>query len=264
MPSYIHHIQWCVSDLDQILSTLVDGYGFSILASRDGANKEVVVRGADITFLLSQRINHQVQCTTREEYPYLNCSCRFDSFHEVDSVFNICLEVDEVENTFANMVNNGSKILHPPTTVRTTKTGSVQFAVVTSPCENVIHSLVNTSNYEGSFLPGFTFNGEVESNTDNFMMSNIDHLTFVVNQGETQAILQWYQDCCGMKRFLMSDQEDPENGYVFDDVGMKLTAGDWISEWLCVEKGVRSPDDINFKLVIAEPLPDRQDSHVNR
>jgi hypothetical protein len=31
----------------------------------------------------------------------------------------------------------------------------VDFAVVTSPCDNVIHSLINTSRYTGLFLPGF-------------------------------------------------------------------------------------------------------------
>jgi hypothetical protein len=33
--------------------------------------------------------------------------------------------------------------------------GEVDFAVVTSPCDNVIHSLINTSRYIGLFLPGF-------------------------------------------------------------------------------------------------------------
>ncbi len=33
--------------------------------------------------------------------------------------------------------------------------GEVDYAVVTSPCDNVIHSLVNTSRYTGLFLPGF-------------------------------------------------------------------------------------------------------------
>jgi hypothetical protein len=31
----------------------------------------------------------------------------------------------------------------------------VDFAVVTSPCDNVIHSLINTSRYTGLFLPEF-------------------------------------------------------------------------------------------------------------
>ncbi len=31
----------------------------------------------------------------------------------------------------------------------------MDYAVVTSPCDNVIHSLINTSRYTGLFLPGF-------------------------------------------------------------------------------------------------------------
>ncbi len=33
--------------------------------------------------------------------------------------------------------------------------GDVDYAVVTSPCDNVVHSLLNTSRFSGTFLPGF-------------------------------------------------------------------------------------------------------------
>ena len=51
---------------------------------------------------------------------------------------------------------------------------------------------------------------------------------------------------------------------------MRLTAGEWMSEWLCPEKGVMRHDDdedqqiIDFKLVIAEPLENRENSHFHR
>ena len=72
-----------------------------------------------------------------------------------------------------------------------------------------------------------------------------------------------------MERFLISKDEDLEDGTIIEDVGMRLTAGDWLSEWLCRERGIMWQDDEdhkkrNFKLVIAEPLENTEDSHVHR
>ena len=166
------------------------------------------------------------------------------------------------------MVSNGSASLHPPDRMNCSE-GNVELAVVTSPCDNVIHSLVNTDHYSGVFLPGFTPCEDDELSLDTTdLMSHIDHVTYVCNIGDTERILAWYRSCCGMERFLISQDEDPEVGMVFDDMGMKLNVGNWITEWMCREQGVQWLDSDhssvrNFKLVLAEPLPDNVDSHVN-
>jgi len=59
-----------------------------------------------------------------------------------------------------------------------------------------------------------------------------------------------------------------------DSVGLRLTSGEFMSEWLCKEEGVswtldenvnsHLEDVRNFKLVLAEPLPEPQDSHVHK
>ena len=93
-------------------------------------------------------------------------------------------------------------------------------------------------------------------------------MTFVCEVGESRDILDWYKVTCGMERFLVSHEEDPDVGTVMEDVGMKLSAGSWVTEWLCREEGVawtEDEDDVsNFKLVLAEPLPGHEDSHVNK
>lgn len=109
-------------------------------------------------------------------------------------------------------------------------------------------------------------------------------MTFVCDIGESKNILDWYRVTCGMERFLISREEEPELGSVIEDVGMKLTVGSWVTEWLCKEEGVtwtNDQDNIrcrhcsnvfvmtydlclrNFKLVLAEPLPGHEDGHVN-
>jgi len=245
---------------------MVEGYQFREIASRSGANREVVLQSGSITFLISERMaskeNGFDQC-----YPWLRCSCRNQESHKIDSVFNVCLEVGDVDKTFTSMVNNGSKALHPPRTI-TTPEGVIRYSVVTSPCDNVIHSLVNTQGFSGVFLPGFKASLTDLRTTSSNMLTKIDHVALVANVGDTKRILDWYSKCCGMERFLISEDEDPAVGTVIEDVGMKISAGDWMSEWLCREKGVMWKDGAdhekrNFKLVIAEPLPNREDSHVN-
>jgi 4-hydroxyphenylpyruvate dioxygenase-like putative hemolysin len=48
---------------------------------------------------------------------------------------------------------------------------------------------------------------------------------------------------------------------------MRLTVGEWLSSWMCREEGVEFSDDndmLNFKLVLAEPLDNSSDSHVQK
>ena len=269
MPGYIHHVQWCVADLEKSIKTMMAGYQFKVVATRYGKNQEVVLQSGDITFMISQRTGSN-QPESGNCYPWLRCSCRTQTSHQIDSVFNMCLEVGDVDKTFNNMVSNGSKVLNPPRTV-TTPDGFIRYCVVTSPCENVIHSLVNTQNYHGVFLPGFLapVMGTEEFTSNPGLFTQIDHVALVANEGDTGRILDWYSKCCGMERFLITKDEDLDDGTVFEDVGMRLSAGDWMSEWLCREKGVTWNDDEdqtnrNFKLVVAEPLENREDSHVHR
>ena len=265
MPGYIHHIQWCVASLEDTLETMIEGYKFKLLAAREGENKEAVLQSGDIRFLVSERTDTD-QPGLVYNYPWLRCSCRSEASHHIDSVFNVCLEVSDVDITFNNMQHNGSEVLHPPTTI-TTSSGSIRYAVVTSPCDNLVHSLVNTKDYTGTFLPGFTVNVSLDEELDNDIeqVTHIDHLTYVVKLGDTDRILDWYQKCCGMKRFLMNPDEDP----AIDDFVMRLNAGNFLSEWMCREDGVmwQGDEDLvkrNFKLVLAEPLPDREESQVHR
>ena len=99
-------------------------------------------------------------------------------------------------------------------------------------------------------------------------MSDIDHVTYVCEEGDSARILEFYRKTCGMKRFLVSPTEDQVRGVeIREEVGMRLMAGEWLSEWMCREEGVEWGQDedkegSNFKLVLAEPLPDSPHSHV--
>ena len=66
--------------------------------------------------------------------------------------------------------------------------------MVTSPCDNVIHSLVNTSSYTGSFLPGFSMTESDElDKEERELLCDIDHVTYVCHEGESLEILAFYK-----------------------------------------------------------------------
>ena len=81
------------------------------------------------------------------------------------------------------------------------------------------------------------------------MILNISLVTFVCDIGESKDILDWYRMTCGMERFFISEQEEPGSGSIIEDVGLKLTVGSWLTEWLCREEGVtwtNDQDDIRY------------------
>ena len=99
------------------------------------------------------------------------------------------------------------------------------------------------------------------------LITHIDHITLVCEAGDSRDILDWYSNTCGMEPFLLSQEEQPGEGTVFEEVGLKLNVSSWVTDWLCREEGVAwsQPDHINnFKLVLAEPLPGNEDSHVSQ
>ena len=54
---------------------------------------------------------------------------------------------------------------------------------------------------------------------------------------------------------------------VAGDAALRLRVGEWVSEWMCREAGVRALSgnpERDFKLVLAEPLAEDSAGHVNK
>ena len=168
---------------------------------------------------------------------------------------------------YDRMTGAGSLSLSAPRDLRVEE-GEVRLAVVSSPCGQVVHSLVNTARYRGSFLPGFTAVEEEEEDAGEDLLTHIDHITLVCQPGESGAILDWYSSTCGMQPFLLSQGEVPGQGTDYEEVGLRLNVSSWVTEWLCREEGLAWDTDLdnvnNFKLVLAEPLPGHEESHVKQ
>ena len=268
MPGYIHHVEWCVSDLKGQVQALVSSFGFQPVAQRsrkvqDFVVEQIIVKSGSTVFLLTQKSRTStVQDLVQDhEYPVLVCCDGHD--HVRDTVFNVCLKVDQVDAiTQAVQELDEQSVLVTPN-----DKCQVRLAVIKSPCGNVIHTLLE-SDFD-PYPPGFeaiqTSVGQVW-NENWLKTTHMDHVTYVCHQGQSAQILQWYNRVFKMKRFLVSPQESIEGVEIAGDVNMRLTVGEWLSSWLCREEGVEFQDkytsQLNFKLVLAEPLDNEKGSHV--
>ena len=134
-------MQWSVSNFNETVSMLTKCWGGSIISSRDG---ETAIKIGSAVMLISDK--HCDRVADHGQYPYLHC-CHGDQCPHGDSVFNICLEVEDVAGTVTRMVEHGARVLVPVHTLETDM-DSVTTALVTSPCDNVVHSLVHTTKYQ--------------------------------------------------------------------------------------------------------------------
>ena len=306
MESFIHHIEWCVKDVNESTNNLITQYGFELIAERhlfanrsinDGNDKisiqQKVVQSGSSVFLLTQNdsddsFDEYKQSDT--SYPILSC-CSSKRNHRRDTVFNVCLEVKNIDACIERIIKTQSNyerdnsVLIPPITIECENNSRLRYSVIQSICGNIIHTLIESKEYRQHrnlpFLPGFHHVQNRNLITEKFnrfnignkpLTSYIDHVTYVCCEGQSKSILRWYKDCFGMERFLIDSRETVEDDgiEIGQEVGMRLTVGEWISSWMCREEGVRfdssqcSNEKMNFKLVLAEPLPGHTFSHVQQ
>ncbi|XP_064097783.1 4-hydroxyphenylpyruvate dioxygenase-like isoform X1 [Macrobrachium nipponense] len=346
--SVLHHVEVCVKD-EKIVNLLCRGFGFAPFAYRltPGASK-LALRSGDSIFVAVKRrkldpnncesISHGLlvdkddeghnneddECPPDEggEHWTVFC-CEGESGHAVDSVFNVALVVKDVDAVTQRVRSRGGQVLREPTDLparsrsrgrgsrRKGESGHVRYSIVRSCCGNVVHTLIDKSNYGGFFLPGFEpighhqgakkpnsvldrvisdftrpnslsssssssaeytnlwnlENQSINQSSSLPLSTHIDHVTYVCEIGQSKELLAWYEFCFGMKRFLTNRKESEEEGFVLsDNIGLRLKVMEY---WKCAETGLASPqegneDDSSLKLVIAEPLPEVSNSHVDK
>lgn len=248
--SALHHVELCVANGKKIASYFTEKLGYSLRAQRDTVlSKQWVVGSQKSTFVVTEKKKKFQQ----EHVPFSYFSA---PLRQVDSVFNVALEVKNLESVTERMQNVGGKLFHPVTEVED-QSGKVRYSIVSSCCGNIVHTLLDKSQYKGSFLP--TFDESFTTTRGEEKITHIDHLTYVCHPGESPGIIQWYQSCLGMQKFKTNPIEDLKEGLVIKDgVGMRLRAMDY---WPCAESGICNSDPSNgmdetsLKIVIAESLP---------
>lgn len=208
MISGLHHFELCVSNGLKTLIEFTEKYRFVLKWFRETQScKQWVVSVSSQhvlpSFVITERKN---KCPpTNEEWSNFCCG---NSIHHRDSIFNVALQVHDVEKCTNKVLNNGGRLIIEPRKISDDH-GSVLYSTVSSCCGNILHTLINRSNYSPSqFLPQFAqvpqdVSGKFNGNTESYITS-IDHVTYLCRQGESSQILDWYSNVLGMKRFLVN------------------------------------------------------------
>lgn len=303
--SRIHHISLHVSNAEKLANDLVSKFKFCLFATRQtDRSRQLAFRKAAAVFLVNERrqdsVNldeevpgntsfpdqHLVQVGKCSTGKYLYDVC---SHYPVDTVSNVCFEVEDVEKSFKDLRHIGCDFLVPPTIVED-EGGVVTYSVVKSIVGNVCHTLIDRSKYEGSFLPGFEVlenDSILEDKDRTCSISHFDHITYACPRKTTQQVMRWYEQLFGFRRFFIDrwgclfvcffiwldeyilyvvvliSKEDVDEGYVInqDGIGLRLTAMEY---WKCSELGIILPfvdkKEPDCKFVIAESLPKQGES----
>ncbi|XP_071318667.1 4-hydroxyphenylpyruvate dioxygenase-like protein [Trachinotus anak] len=275
--SRLHHISLHVSNADKIVSDLVSKFKFSLFATRlTDRSRQLAFRKGAAVFVVNERprvrLNGELMGIT--DYCKYNqdnlTKCLYDvsPHYAVDTVSNVCFEVEDVERSFKALRHLGCNFLVPPTTVQD-EGGLVTYSVVKSVVGNVCHTLIDRTKYEGTFLPGFDVVDEGCSSEEEDMscpITHFDHITYACPRKTTQQVMRWYEQLFGFQRFFIDREEDVDEGFVINQagIGLRLTAMEY---WKCSKAGIILPSvdkkEPDCKFVIAESLPEQGRNQVD-
>lgn len=223
--SRLHHISLHVSNAEKIANDLVSKFKFNLFATRlTDRSRQLALRKGAAVFVVNERGNRNRGVGLNEELPGItdryshrvnvgkhsqdHCTkCLYDvsSLSPVDTVSNVCFEVEDAERSFSALRQLGCNVLVPPTTVQDDG-GHVTYTVVKSIVGNVCHTLIDRTKYRGSFLPGFDVIGisSMEDEEDSSCpITHFDHITYACPRRTTQQVMKWYKDLFGFQRFFI-------------------------------------------------------------
>lgn len=225
--SRLHHISLHVSNAEKIANDLVSKFKFNLFATRvTDKSRQLALRKGAAVFVVNERPNPST-VRLNEELPDItdrqspdphpvnvgkygqdhSAKCLYDvsPLDSVDTVSNVCFEVEDVERSFGALRRRGCKFLVPPTTIQD-EGGRVTYSVVKSIVGNVCHTLIDRTKYNGSFLPGFDVIEKDCSSADEDMscpITHFDHITYACPRKTTHQVMRWYEGLFGFQRFFI-------------------------------------------------------------
>lgn len=219
--SRLHHISLHVLNAEKIANDLVSKFKFNLFAARlTDTSRQIALRKGAAVFVVNERPNHRglnevrnapssdphrIAVGKHAEKHQSRCLYDVSPCSSVDTVSNVCFEVEDVERSFDALRDLGCNFLVPPTTVQDVN-GRVTYSVLKSVVGNVCHTLIDKTNYKGSFLPGFNVLGKdcsLEEDDTSCPITHFDHITYACPRKTTQQVMRWYERLFGFQRFFI-------------------------------------------------------------
>ena len=164
---------------------------------------------------------------------------------------NVVFRVPELQTAYEKASRAGATVVKHPGPL-SDGFGSINAFIIQSPFTNVTHTVVDTVQYSGVYLPGYT-PYTTKKTSENFSsgISHIDHIAYACNIGDSEKIIKWYERCLGFTQFQLGT-DNAELTVECSGGGLKLRAMEY---WQCAERGVKSDAEDGIKLVLVESLP---------
>lgn len=261
----IHHLRFTCKDVWKTYQTFVCAFGYKFhCLSRQENCLSLVVKNGPTLIALSEKANVPLWGEMNHCYP--GTDGPFDVAFEVNNVHQICDRLRRLDGP--------SCILVEPR-VHTDQHGTVTKAVIRSCVGDVVHTLLDTSNYRGLFLSGYSFpDGDSHTNLSGCLQPSaavpatldaicLDHIAMVCNPGDTDRILHWYSQVFEMNRVTCNESDNETEGILvkYGKTGLKLKTLDTGAGHV-TNTSITSLDTCKF--VIAESLVDSDSNQITR
>lgn len=219
--SRLHHISLHVLNAEKIANDLVSKFKFNLFAARlTDTSRQLALRKGAAVFVVNERPNqrglnegrnapssgpHRILVGKLAEDHHTRCLYDVSPPVSVDTVSNVCFEVEDVERSFDALRDLGCNFLVPPTTVQDGN-GRVTYSVLKSIVGNVCHTLIDRTKYKGGFLPGFDVlekGCSLDEDDTSCPITHFDHITYACPRKTTQQVMRWYEQLFGFQRFYI-------------------------------------------------------------
>ena len=128
-----------------------------------------------------------------------------------DGVHDIAMHVEDVDRAYKETVKRGAKGMEKPHDLED-EHGTIRKAAIAT-YGDTIHTLINRSNYEGIFMPGFQPTESPIKNIDPVGVQYVDHCVGNVEKGKMNEWVDFYRDVMGFTQYIHFDDQDISTEY---------------------------------------------------
>jgi 4-hydroxyphenylpyruvate dioxygenase len=127
-----------------------------------------------------------------------------------DGVKTLALWVNNAEESYKIALDRGAESAFEPNTLYDDN-GTIKMAGIKT-YGNTVHALVERSNYDGAFMPGFEARTSAYP-VDDIGLKYVDHCVGNVELGDMNKWVKFYQDVLGFKLLITFDDKDISTKY---------------------------------------------------
>ncbi|WP_445664579.1 4-hydroxyphenylpyruvate dioxygenase [Fodinibius sp. AD559] len=128
-----------------------------------------------------------------------------------DGIRDIAMHVENVDRAYKETVKRGAKGVEEPQDLED-EHGTIRKAAIAT-YGDTLHTLIDRSNYDGIFMPGFEPAESPIQNIEPVGVQYVDHCVGNVEKGKMNDWVDFYRDVMGFTQYIHFDDEDISTEY---------------------------------------------------